>query len=95
MRENLLHALARLKYVLNTPIWIDAMCINQSDESEKIGQIQIMTDIYKSAERVLVSQRSGTIKTLKMMLIDTMMDARSGSGTKYPKPEVHSNNFAM
>ena len=56
VRENLLNALSQLKDLTDTPIWIDAMCINQADELEKMGQIQMMTDIYKSAERVLVSR---------------------------------------
>jgi hypothetical protein len=55
VRENLRLALTRLRYILDAPIWIDAMCINQVDEQEKMGQIQMMTDIYKKAERVLVS----------------------------------------
>jgi hypothetical protein len=58
VRENLLLALMRLRYVLEAPIWIDAMCINQEDEHEKMGQIQFMTDIYKKAERVLVSAKN-------------------------------------
>jgi hypothetical protein len=36
------------------PIWVDAMCINQSDETEKMRQIQMMTAIYKGADRVMV-----------------------------------------
>lgn len=55
VRENLLHALSRLKHIVDTPIWIDAMCINQSDKIEKLGQIQRMTDIYKKAQKVVVS----------------------------------------
>ncbi|KAJ8132815.1 hypothetical protein O1611_g808 [Lasiodiplodia mahajangana] len=34
------------------PIWIDALCINQDDLSEKSHQIQLMGDIYKRAHRV-------------------------------------------
>jgi hypothetical protein len=55
VRENLLLALMRLRYILDAPIWIDAMCINQDDEHEKMGQIQMMTHIYKKAERVFIS----------------------------------------
>jgi hypothetical protein len=55
VRENLLLALSHLKDVVDMPIWIDAMCINQSDEVEKMSQIQMMTEIYKGAEKVLVS----------------------------------------
>ncbi|KAF2032904.1 heterokaryon incompatibility, partial [Setomelanomma holmii] len=35
-------------------IWIDAMCINQGDDKEKMGQIQMMTDIYRNAKKVMI-----------------------------------------
>jgi hypothetical protein len=35
-------------------IWIDAICINQSDDLEKEGQIRIMADIYLRAHCVVV-----------------------------------------
>jgi Heterokaryon incompatibility protein (HET) len=33
-------------------IWIDGVCINQSDTEEKASQVVMMADIYKSARRV-------------------------------------------
>jgi hypothetical protein len=35
-------------------IWLDAICINQSDISEKEHQVRLMRDIYASATQVLV-----------------------------------------
>lgn len=35
-------------------IWIDAICINQSDESEKLKQIDRMSSIYRRARQVIV-----------------------------------------
>jgi hypothetical protein len=35
-------------------LWIDAICINQNDLSEKGWQVSMMTDIYKNASRVVV-----------------------------------------
>lgn len=35
-------------------LWIDAICINQSDLREKSRQIRIMPDIYFRAKTVLV-----------------------------------------
>lgn len=35
-------------------LWIDAICINQSDNAEKSFQIPIMDQIYSKAERVLI-----------------------------------------
>jgi hypothetical protein len=35
-------------------LWIDALCINQTSNAEKIRQIPMMGDIYESAARVLL-----------------------------------------
>jgi hypothetical protein len=35
-------------------LWIDAVCINQGDNEEKLHQIQTMARIYSVASRVLV-----------------------------------------
>lgn len=35
-------------------LWIDAICINQSDDAEKSWQVKLMADIYRRARRVLV-----------------------------------------
>jgi Heterokaryon incompatibility protein (HET) len=35
-------------------LWIDAICINQDDLVERSRQVQLMRDVYKNAERVLV-----------------------------------------
>ncbi|OQU95015.1 Ankyrin repeat-containing protein [Cladophialophora immunda] len=40
-------------------IWIDAICINQSDGAERNNQISIMGDIFKGAKCVLVWLGSG------------------------------------
>ena len=35
-------------------LWNDALCINQDNDEEKGKQVRMMTDIYKSAEKVLI-----------------------------------------
>jgi hypothetical protein len=35
-------------------IWIDAICINQQDISERTQQVQFMRCIYENAEQVLI-----------------------------------------
>ncbi|KAH8624599.1 hypothetical protein IG631_20064 [Alternaria alternata] len=35
-------------------LWVDAICINQSDEEEKLSQVQSMGDVYKNAVEVRV-----------------------------------------
>ena len=55
VQVNLFEFLKRLKpYNDHLPLWIDALCINQSDESEKSRQVPLMGDIYHKAESVLV-----------------------------------------
>jgi len=50
---NLHGALLRLRSSqLERIIWIDAICINQTDNSEKEQQIRLMTKIYGHANRV-------------------------------------------
>jgi Heterokaryon incompatibility protein (HET) len=38
----------------HTPLWIDAICINQSDTAERNDQVQQMATIYQSAKKVHV-----------------------------------------
>ncbi|KAF4452107.1 hypothetical protein F53441_5040 [Fusarium austroafricanum] len=38
----------------NRRLWVDAICINQSDISERTHQVGIMRDIYSAANRVLI-----------------------------------------
>jgi len=52
---NLHRALSRLRHrFLERILWVDAVCINQKDASEKMQQIQIMAKIYALASRVVV-----------------------------------------
>ncbi|TQN67654.1 Heterokaryon incompatibility protein 6, OR allele [Colletotrichum shisoi] len=52
--ENLYHCLRRIR-LGDRPrlVWVDALCINQSDNREKESQIMLMHDIFVSARRVL------------------------------------------
>jgi hypothetical protein len=42
------------------PIWVDAVCINQSDEDEKRIQIQLMNTLYRKAKQVWIWLGCGT-----------------------------------
>jgi hypothetical protein len=44
-------------------IWIDAICINQGDDDEKIEQIRLMGDIYSTARTVYVWLGEGNAAT--------------------------------
>ncbi|EEU45261.1 uncharacterized protein NECHADRAFT_100683 [Fusarium vanettenii 77-13-4] len=51
-----LHAalLGLYQYLDGRPIWIDAMCINQTDSNEKALQVARMGEIYSAAEKVFI-----------------------------------------
>jgi hypothetical protein len=36
------------------PLWIDAVCINQADEKEKLNQIRLMNTLYQRATKVWI-----------------------------------------
>lgn len=54
--KNLHNALYQLQELgwTSTPIWIDAICINQRDDTEKSAQVNMMGDIFRAASRVIV-----------------------------------------
>lgn len=53
--ENLRDALRRLREGASEPLslWVDAICIHQSDDAEKSVQVAMMGDIYKNALKVV------------------------------------------
>lgn len=52
--ENLALALRRLRFEdRNRYLWIDAVCINQDDATDKSRQVAMMGSIYRSARQVV------------------------------------------
>jgi hypothetical protein len=52
---NLFDALRSLRHIDGTRIlWVDALCINQSDKHDKTDQVKVMVKIYENASRTLV-----------------------------------------
>jgi hypothetical protein len=51
--RNCYSALLRLRELGETRVWIDAICIDQTNNEEKSGQIPIMKDIYAAAETII------------------------------------------
>ena len=41
-----------LRKVIHLPVWIDALCINQSDVEERASQVQLMDRVFRSAKLV-------------------------------------------
>ncbi|KAF4958054.1 hypothetical protein FGADI_2684 [Fusarium gaditjirri] len=54
IRPNLAYALAALRSSEPRVLWVDALCINQQDTTERNHQVGMMGDIFRRAERVLV-----------------------------------------
>ena len=60
-------------------LWIDAVCINQSDNAEKSHQVMLMRDIYANACRVLVW--IGEPDNLSTLAFDTLERFAIDDGT--------------
>ncbi|KAF2969623.1 hypothetical protein GQX73_g3952 [Xylaria multiplex] len=54
IKPNLYDALLQIRQVTPGYYWVDAVCMNQSDNVEKTQQLQMMSDIYRTAESVTV-----------------------------------------
>ena len=52
--RNLFDALMQLRRDHHRRIWVDAICINQRDITERNWQVRLMGDIYRRASQVLV-----------------------------------------
>lgn len=64
MHKNLHDALPFLaRRCSSQPLWIDAICINQRDEAEKLAQVRLMHRIYRQATRVWVWLGHSTERT--------------------------------
>ncbi|KAJ4393279.1 hypothetical protein N0V93_002487 [Gnomoniopsis smithogilvyi] len=51
------------KATIDTPIWIDAVCINQNDLVERGHQVSMMDSIYSAAHLVLIFLGKGDLHT--------------------------------
>ncbi|KAK4228083.1 heterokaryon incompatibility protein-domain-containing protein [Podospora fimiseda] len=64
--ENLFSALLALRDPhLDRIVWIDAICINQEDNTEKGYQVQTMARVYAQARGVVVWLGAGTLNASK------------------------------
>lgn len=53
--ENLFTVLRRLRHPLrNANVWVDALCINQADVSERTHQVGLMGDIYRNSRETVI-----------------------------------------
>ncbi|KAG8160863.1 hypothetical protein KVR01_009127 [Diaporthe batatas] len=71
---------AALRHIRNASdaitIWVDALCINQTDVAEKNHQVEMMRDIYSGAELVIAWLGSASEDSdLAMEILSTGLDA--------------------
>lgn len=61
-------------------IWADALCINQSDVSERNAQVQRMAEIYRSSERVVVWLGADPVVTEALQIVQQFNSAVEKEG---------------
>lgn len=98
VKANLFAALQHLrKSDRQRIIWIDALCINQSDEVEKSTQILLMKDIYSRASVVVVWLGDSKQTSLALRIIEeisTLDDPHWGqayASRKSQEPHVYTH----
>lgn len=73
-------------------IWIDAICINQSDTKEKSHQIPLMEEIYRKASNVLIwlgTESEGSMEVMKYLTHIGSKFLERGGPILEPKVEQH------
>jgi hypothetical protein len=95
--ETALRSTHRKKAGLDIPVWIDAICINQTELTEKSQQVAIMGDIYSKAEKVLVWLGSDDDDTTPSAIksIDTVLDWRHAHAVALEEAKVEGNEMAL
>ena len=89
--RNLDEALRYLRYVdRERTLWIDAICIDQSNLAERGNQVQKMADIFKSAYRVVMWL--GPAADDSAVAIQTLCDVGSQIWIDYELQEIHTTN---
>lgn len=79
--ENLTSAMYFLGKIFPGTYWIDALCINQKDDTEKSNQVSLMREIYSTSKRVVVFlglKDDGTDKACQLIgkLCELFQDGR-------------------
>jgi hypothetical protein len=90
--KNLETALRRLRLEhMDRTIWVDAICINQADLSERSHQVAMMGDIYRKAGRVVIwlgDDTNGTSKGIEML-----RHFIKPAGTKFQSPAYFTRSL--
>lgn len=81
-------------YLSGLPIWIDALCVNQSDDTEKSWQVAQMGEIYKGAAKTLIylGPEDGRLQmamSIVELISDGVDDIRQVPHAYYHEPLDH------
>ena len=84
--QNLYTALERLRKKQEIcTLWVDAICINQKDNSERSQQVRQMIDVYRYANRTWVWLGPGNGQTRKaFQLVPCLLNAHTTSDVYQP-----------
>ena len=89
--QNLYDALGRLNGLANL-IWIDAICINQTDLSERSSQVLLMDEIYAKASRTIIwlgRDESDAEETLLVLThVNTLLKNYWNTGRFHPDRDI-------
>jgi hypothetical protein len=96
---NLECALRHLRYQDRDRIlWVDAICINQSDDSEKTHQVRMMRKIFAGAKRVLAWLGPETVdgqvavQTLRRVAEDPNLHLKIDDPRDLSRPSINEND---
>ena len=99
IHSNLKEALPYLaKRQSSLPIWIDAICINQLDDAEKLAQIRMMHSIYSRASQVwvwlgCVPDGGKEAITLLPRIAQVGKELEDWNMEQFPRPTPESKNL--
>jgi hypothetical protein len=84
--QNCYSALRRLRSDSVRCLWIDAICINQNDDSERSAQVRMMDRVFAMASRVIVDLGEETPGS--HLLFDELVEAEQSYKltSKYTRP---------
>ncbi|KAF2192135.1 hypothetical protein K469DRAFT_716630 [Zopfia rhizophila CBS 207.26] len=87
---NLFNALHRIRdlarrhpRLMQTPFWVDTICINQSDSLEREEQVRLMGEIYRKANGVLIWLGNDAEPVQTRMALDVIKDIFRGFNEWY------------
>lgn len=87
VKMNLYSALHNLRDATSVlTLWVDSLCIDQSNEKERTRQVRMMREIYSNSKEVIIWLGTGGLETMKTDWVGTRF---FGDQRDVPKIESH------